>query len=70
MGGDGLRRINYVLLKADGEEDLAAVAREVKSSGGHYSYQAVSVHAPCAPTAACKARWVLGCEVTAACVDI
>lgn len=45
MGGDGLRRINYVLLKADGEEDLAAVAREVKSSGGHYSYQAVSTHA-------------------------
>ena len=38
---DGLRLIEYFLIKADGEEDLAVTAREIKSSGGHYSYHAV-----------------------------
>ena len=41
-GDDGLRRILYILVKASGEEDLAVTAKEIKSSGGHYSYHAVS----------------------------
>ena len=45
-GEDGLRRILYILVKANGDEDLAVTAKEVKSSGGHYSYHAVRSSSP------------------------
>ena len=44
--------INYVLVKANGEEDVAAVAKEIRSSGGHYSY-----HAVCTPVSYGLVSW-------------
>ena len=39
---DGLRRIRYYFICHDGSEQLAVNAKEIKSSGGHYAYHAVS----------------------------